>query len=59
MQAGYAYFSDSDRSYSGRLNLNYSQYTSPAGEMRVRLYRAYRSSVPMTIGLDLFKLTKN
>jgi len=59
VQAGYAYFSDSDRSYSGRLNLNYSQYTSSAGEMRVRLYRAYRSSVPLTIGLDLFKLTKN
>jgi len=58
VQIGYASFSASDRSFYGPLNLNWTQYVNSSGEMRIRLYRSYRSPSPMTVSLDMFKLSE-
>lgn len=58
VQIGYASFSTAERSFSGKLNLTWAQYVNTSGELRIRLYRAYRSSNPMTISLDAFKLSQ-
>lgn len=58
---GTASFSSFERTFSGPLSLNWSQYVSSGGELRIRLYRTYRSANPMVLSLDAFQLslTKN